>query len=158
MNILSFLTFLIISHLVLAAPLAPQPSDQLIPLGALTNYRIVVPKDDGTYSTLPSWQVNEYTRNFFRYLRNMNRTPGNSNKKPERKPKPPVGMPTIKAPSVPTLAPKVPEAPLFSTRPMELPTYMAPSVPELEMPTPTPTNAPKFTTYAPSELWTKVFT
>ncbi|KAJ2694509.1 hypothetical protein H4218_005576 [Coemansia sp. IMI 209128] len=155
MNILSLFAFFTITHLVLCAPLAPQPHDQPIPLGALTKYRIIIPRDDGTYSTLPSWQANEYTRNYFRYMRNMNRVPGNSNKKPGLKPLPPVAMPTIIAPSMPTLVPKVPEAPLFSTRPMELPTYVAPSVPKYEMPA--PTDAPKFTAYAPSELWTKVF-
>ncbi|KAJ2026963.1 hypothetical protein GGI03_002698 [Coemansia sp. RSA 2337] len=154
MNLSLFTIFFTLCHFVLGAPV-----EQVTPLGPLTNYQIVIPKGDGTYSTLPPWQINEYTRNFMRYWNAMIRPGHGGQNKPGRKPnKPAEELPTIEAPKVPTNVPlpKAPDTPIFSTRPMELPTIVAPSVPTPVYP-PNDPSPPLFTTYAPSELWTKVF-
>ncbi|KAJ2757117.1 hypothetical protein GGI19_000269 [Coemansia pectinata] len=159
MNLSFFAIFVALCHFVLGAPLG---REQVTPLGALTNYQIVVPKGDGTFSTLPAWQINEYTRNFMRYWNAMNRPGhnGGGQNKPGRKPtQPTVEMPTIVTPKVSTQVPlpKGPDTPMFSTRPMKLPTIVAPSVPT-PVYQPNDPAPPLFTTYAPSELWTKIFT
>ncbi|KAJ2826622.1 hypothetical protein GGI24_002858 [Coemansia furcata] len=141
MNYLSLFALLTLCHLVLCIPLgtpfASSSDEPLMPLGDLTNYQIVVPKGDGTYTTLTPSQINEYTRNYMRYMNAIN-NPGNNG---QNKPGP--HMPTIVAPHVPTPLPKLPDVPMFSTRPMVMPV---------------PTAVPLFTTYAPSELLTMIFT
>ncbi|KAJ2840714.1 hypothetical protein FBU31_000184 [Coemansia sp. 'formosensis'] len=145
MNYLSLFALLTLCHLVLCLPLgtpsASSSNEPLMPLGDLTNYQIVAPNGDGTYTTLTPSQINEYTRNYMRYMNAINNPDNSGQNKPG--PQPPMHMPTIVALQVPTPLPKHPDVPMFSTRPMVLPV---------------PTAAPLFTTYAPSELLTMIFT